>query len=315
MITLGFDVGGTKILGVAIDPRSPGVVKAERRVPTPGGGAGLVDSLVEVLDALVGETADPAALGVGVPGLVDRSGNLRMGPHLGSVHDLALAELLSGRSGITTVVDNDANCHAVGEQACGAAVAAEEALIVTFGTGIGAGIISEGRLVRGANGFAGEPGHMVVDPDGVACPCGRQGCWEQYASGSGLARMAQSAARGGRLDAVMAQTGGDPSGVRGEHITMAARAGDEGAIAVLGELAHWMALGLANLANVLAPGVIVVGGGLVDAADLLLPAVRDEFARLVMAGERRPPPAIVPALLGERAGAIGAAVLAASAVS
>ena len=162
MPVVGLDVGGTKVLGVALDPRDPTTVVAEGRVPTPEGGAGLVDTLSELADSL---GPGPAAVGVGVPGLVDRAGTLHMGPHLRRMHDVPLARLLTERSGVPTIVDNDANCHAVGEQAVGAAAGAADALVVTLGTGIGAGIITGGALLRGANGFAGEPGHMIVDPN------------------------------------------------------------------------------------------------------------------------------------------------------
>ena len=308
MDTIGIDVGGTKVLGVTIDPARPMDVRVEQRVPTPDGGTGLVDTLL----ALADELASPgAAVGVGVPGLVDRRGTLHMGPHLRRLHDVALAELLFERSGRPTIVDNDANCHAVAEQVGGAARGYDEALVVTLGTGIGAGIITGGHLLRGANGFAGEPGHMVVDPNGPPCPCGKRGCWERFASGTGLGRLGRDAAEGGRLDASVELAGGDPEAVRGEHVTAAARAGDAEALVVLGQFAHWIALGLANLVNVLDPAVIVIGGGLVEAADLLLPEVQSRFAGLVMAGERRPVVPIVAAALGERAGAIGAAILAA----
>jgi len=303
------DVGGTKVLGVVVDPREPREIVAEGRVPTPDGGAGLVDTLLELTASL---TPAPSAIGVGVPGLVDRSGTLHMGPHLRRMHEVPLARLLADRAGVPTVVDNDANCHAIGEQAVGAAAGAADALVVTLGTGIGAGIITSGELLRGANGFAGEPGHMIVDPNGPLCPCGKRGCWEQFASGSGLARLAREAATDGRLDAVVASVGGDPAAVRGEHVTASARAGDAASRAVLDSFAQWIALGLANLVNLLDPAIIVIGGGLVDAADLLLPEVRSRLAALVMAGEHRPAVPIVPAELGEHAGAIGAALLATS---
>lgn len=311
MISIGVDVGGTKVLGVVVDSRDPATVLAEERVPTPEGGAGLVDTLLELVAVLSRSSPPAAALGVGVPGLVDRGGRLHIGAHLPSIHNLSLAELVADRSGLRAIVDNDANCHAVAERACGAAAGADEALVVTLGTGIGAGIITGGQLLRGANGFAGEPGHMIVDPDGLPCPCGKRGCWERYASGTALARLAAEAARDGRLDAIVARAG-SPGSVRGEDVTAGARAGDAGSLAVLGDLAQWIALGLANLVNILDPAVVVIGGGLVEAADLLLPEVRPRFASLVMAGDQRPSSPIVAAALGERAGAIGAAVLAAA---
>ena len=308
MITIGLDVGGTKILGVAIDPAVPGTVLAEERVPTPAGGSGLLDTLLTVAGRISDAVGGHEAIGVGVPGLVDRAGRLCMSPHLSALNDLPLAQALSERAGLPATADNDANCHAVAEHACGGAAGTDEAVVVTFGTGIGAGIITGGHLFRGTNGFAGEPGHMVVDPNGLPCPCGKRGCWELYASGTGLASLAQVAAQRGRLGTVVAAVGGDAAAMQGEDVTAAARAGDAGAIAVLAELARWMAVGLANLANLLDPRVIVFGGGLVEVADLLLPGVRSHFADFVMAGDRRPPLSIVPAQLGERAGAIGAAL-------
>ena len=310
MFSLGFDVGGTKILGVVTDSDDPGVVLAEQRMPTPAGGTGLVDALCEVLGSLALPGVEPTALGVGVPGLVDQSGRLHLGPHLRSVHDLPLADLLRERAGLPAVVDNDANCHALAEREVGAAAGSDEALVVTFGTGVGAGLITRGRVMRGANGFAGEPGHMIVDRGGLACPCGQRGCWEQYASGTGLANLARQAAHEGRIDAIVELAGGDPDAVRGEQVTAAARAGHAGAGQVMDELAGWMALGLANLANILDPAVIVIGGGLVEAADLLLPTLRTAFLGQILGGDQRAPIVIVPAALGERAGAIGAAVLA-----
>jgi glucokinase len=307
VISVGLDVGGTKVLGVAVDPRAPTTVIAEDRVPTPDGGDGLVEVLLDLVRSL---DPAPAAIGVGVPGLVDREGTLHMGPHLRRMQDVPLARLLGERAGIPALVDNDANCHALAEHVAGAAAGADEALVVTLGTGIGAGIISAGRVLHGAHGFAGEPGHMVVDPNGPPCPCGKRGCWERFASGTGLGRLARDAASGRRLDAAVALAGGDPEAVRGEHVTASARAGDRESKAVLDAFAHWIALGLANLVNVLDPAVIVIGGGLVEAADLLLPEVRKRFAQLVMAGERRPVVPIVPAELGYRAGAIGAALAA-----
>jgi len=300
MLTIGIDVGGTKVLGVAVDDQRSTTVLAEHRVPTPEGGVGLLDAVADLVAVLGAQVGAPAAIGVGVPGLVDRAGVLHMGPHLRHISNLPLAARLTEHLGLPTVVDNDANCHAV-----------DEALVVTFGTGIGAGIITGGRLLRGANGFAGEPGHMVVEPNGPPCPCGKRGCWERFASGTGLGRLARDAAHGGQLDAVVDLAGGDPEAVRGEHVTAAARAGDADALAVLGDLAHWIALGLANLVNILDPGVVVIGGGLVEAADLFLPEVRSRFDRLVMAGGQRPELPIVAAALGGRAGAIGAGVLAA----
>jgi glucokinase len=150
----------------------------------------------------------------------------------------------------------------------------------------------------------------VVDPAGPQCPCGKRGCWERYASGSGLGRLAREAAHAGHLDAVVRLAGGDPEAVRGEHVTSAAVAGDAEALAVLSELGWWLALGLANLAAVLDPAAFVLGGGLAEHIDLVLGATRTAFDELLVDRQYRPPIEIRPAALGERAGAIGAALAA-----
>ena len=195
-------------------------------------------------------------------------------------------------------VDNDANCATLAEHRVGAGIGATDLVLVTLGTGIGGGVIAGGELQRGAAGFAGEPGHMVVDPNGPPCPCGRRGCWERYASGSGLGRLARDAAHVGRADAVVALAGGDPEDVRGEHVTTAAADGDADAIEVLRDFAWWVALGVSNLENLLDPEVVVIGGGLAEAGELLLAPTREAYATLVLGYEHRPPVRIVGAELG-----------------
>jgi glucokinase len=231
-------------------------------------------------------------------------------PNLPGVHDFHIKALLQPRLGIPVQVDNDATCAAWAESEMGAATASDDVVVVTFGTGIGGGMVCDGRLYRGANGFAGEFGHMKVDPTGPPCPCGGRGCWERYASGSALARFGREAGEGGRAERVVELAGGDFHDVRGEHIAAAAREGDPEAIALMERFAWWVAQGLANLADALDPATIVVGGGLLESADLFLDRARVLFHELVLGGPRRPDVAIVPAVLGERAGAIGAALVA-----
>src|SRR5690606_28356184 len=247
----------------------------EQRRPTPPGGGGLSEVLLELVDELAAAAGErPAAVGVGLPGLVDRAGTLVMGPHLPELRHLPLAAQLRDALGLPVVGDNDANCHAAAELHGGAAVGRAEVLVVTLGTGTGGGILTGGRLLQGAQGFAGEPGHMVVDPGGPPCPCGRQGCWERFASGSGLARLAREAAIGRRVDRVIELAGGDPEAVRGEMVQQAAREGDRAAQAVIDQFGRWVALGLVNLTNALDPGAFVLGGGLAAGADLYLDPIR-----------------------------------------
>ncbi len=321
-IAVGVDVGGTKILGLAlglgVGPTAgdggAGALGAPVRVPTPSG----VDAVLEAVGAVVeavrvarGPGCTVGAVGVGLPGLVDRQGVLRVGPNLANIVDVAFAARLRERLGTPVTADNDATCAMWAEHQRGSARGARDAMLVTLGTGIGGGIVAGGALQRGANGFAAEPGHMVVDPNGPRCPCGGRGCWERFASGTGLGRLARDEANAGRAARIVALAGGDAESVRGEHVTAAAAEGDAEALEVLADFAWWVALGLANLVNLLDPELVVVGGGLADAGDLLLAPVRNAFGRLVMGGSHRPAVRIVGAELGEEAGAIGAALLAA----
>jgi glucokinase len=303
----GVDLGGTKCLGVALDD---GQVVAETRVATVKGAEPLVVEIVELVEELEGYGV-VEAVGVGAPGLVDRDGVLRFAPNLSLDGEaLDVRSPLVERLGVPVTVDNDATCAAWGEREMGAAQGLDDVILVTLGTGIGGGIVTDGSVERGTNGFAGEIGHMVVDPDGPECPCGRRGCWERFASGSGLGRMAREAAHAGRASRVVQLAGGDPEAVRGEHVTRAVAEGDAEATEVLHHFAGWVALGLANLANIFDPQAFVLGGGLIRAGESLLAPTRAYLRELLP--RARPDVAVLPATLGERAGAVGAACLAAT---
>jgi glucokinase len=315
-LVAGLDLGGTKILGRVLDPAEPRVPLAEVRLDTPRGATAILGGLAEAVARLDRDAPGPVvAVGVGAAGQVDLEGTLRYAPNLPGVVELPVAAELTPLVGRPVVVDNDANAATVAEHRLGAATGADTAVLVTLGTGIGAGLIVDGRLYRGAGGMAGEPGHMVVDPGGPPCPCGRRGCWERFASGSGLGRLARDAAGAGAADRVVELAGGDAEAVRGEHVTRAAREGDPDAVEVLRQFAWWVALGVANLVNVLDPEIVVIGGGLAEAGDLLLDPVRQAYTGLVLAPGHRPPVRLATALLGAEAGAVGAALLAADAAS
>ena len=299
----GIDVGGTKFLGVVLD--DDGNVLHEARRPTPRGPDAVIDGLVE----FARELGEWDSIGIGVPGLVTRSGVLRAAPNLVSVAELEVGPRVSAGLGRPVSVDNDATCAALSEWQLGAARGTDDMVMVTLGTGIGGGIVAGGRLQRGSHGFAGEIGHIVVDPEGPPCPCGRRGCWERYASGSGLARLAREAAVGRRVNRVVELAGGDPEQVRGEHVQAAAREGDEHALDVIDMFGRWVAIGLVSLANVLDPAMFVLGGGLAASADLYIGPIARWFQELLYAPELRPHPALVFADLGERAGAVGASLL------
>lgn len=287
-VRIGIDVGGTKCLGVVLDESQ--LVLASLRKETPRIDE-LVDVLCDMVSTLRQSTTDSSdfSLGVGVPGLVTPDGMFRASPHIVGVNDFPIAQLLSERMQQKVRVDNDATAAAFGEWQIGAARAVRDVLVVTLGTGIGGGIISGGELQRGAHGHAGEFGHMIVDATGPECACGQRGCWEMYASGSALRRMAQ--------------------GQSGEDVMDSAAAGNTDALAIVEEFSQWVGRGLAGLVNALDPQMIVIGGGLVRTSDVFLEKVEHHLARHMYGARSRALPAVVPAQLGEQAGAIGSALL------
>lgn len=310
-VVVGIDIGGTKVALRAVSVAEPATVLAEARVDTPpGGGDALVDAVAAAVGSLAG--AAPQAVGVGVAGLITRDGVVRYSPNLPGVTEFALRAKLAAALGCPVVVDNDATAATLAEWQVGAGVGHDDLLLVTLGTGIGAGLVLGGRLQRGANGFAGEPGHMVVEPGGARCACGQSGCWEAYASGSALARLGADAVAAGEAPAVAALAGDRP--VQGEDVAAAVLADDAGAAAVLDRFAWWVALGVGNLVSVLDCSVVVVGGGLVELGDHLLDPVRRHLTTMVMGAAHRPAVEVVPAALGPAAGAVGAALAAAEAV-
>lgn len=297
------------MLGVVVDTDRPEHVVAETRLSTPRGTDEILDAIGSLVDDLDAEVDDGAPVGLGIPGLVDHDDRFRYGPNLPDVVDVPLGEILGRRLGRDVVADNDATCATLAEFRSGAGRGHEHGMLLTIGTGIGGGLVIDGAVRHGAHGFAGEPGHMVVDPRGPRCPCGRNGCWERFASGAGLGRLGRDAAVAGRLAAAVDLAGGDFEAVRGEHVVEAARAGDRDAGVVLDEFAWWMGLGIANLIDLVDPTVVVLGGGVMEAADVLVERVRATLPDQVLAAAHRPEVSVVAAELGERAGAIGAALL------
>lgn len=315
-LRIGVDIGGTKCLGVVIDAEHR--VVAEQRRRTPPSATSVIDTVVEVVGALRVDmqgsmqglaTDDVLAVGIGAPGLVTRDGTLLAAPNLVGVERLPLAKLVGERLHVEVMADNDATCALIGEARAGSAQGIDDVVMITLGTGIGGGILAGGRVMHGANGFAGEFGHMTVDPAGPQCGCGRRGCWEQFASGSALGALARSAARAGQLDATLRLAGGDVDAIRGEHLQTVAREGDRDALVVVDSFARWVALGLANLTNALDPAAFVLSGGLAAGADVYLQPIERWLGQLLYAAELRPRPLVRFGTLGEHAGAIGAALL------
>lgn len=305
---IGVDVGGTKILGIAA--AHDGAILRRIQAPTPREPDLVADAIAAVVVDLVDQAGVPAAVGVGVPGLVDRRGVLHYGPNVPGVVGMDISGHITGRFGWPTIAENDASCAAVAEHRLGAARGHEHAVIVTQGTGIGGGLIVNNGLLRGANGFAGEPGHMLIDRFGPRCACGTQGCWEAVASGAGLANIARQFVEKGRAGRIVELAGGDPGHIRGEHVAAALGEADVDAVEVIDSFAWWVAQGLASLITLLDPSIVVLGGGLTAISDSFIPDVQRRVVDSVMGGPYRPPVPIVAAHLGAEAGAVGAALLA-----
>jgi glucokinase len=305
---IGVDLGGTKLVAGAVDRDLAVHHRASRRSR-----AATTEELLDKLIAAVREVSDASesevlGVGIGVPSLLD----LRRGVPGYTVHlplaGVRLRDVLSERLGLQVFVENDATLAMLAEHRYGAARDESDAVMLTVGTGIGGGIVSGGRIVHGAVGSAGEPGHMVVDVDGPPCACGSVGCLEALASGTALGREGARVARAAH-DSALARALESGREITGALVTELAHDGDRAARDVVALIGMRLGVGIANLVNLLNPSVVVVGGGMVAAGDMLLEPVR------TVVRERALPPSrdvvrIVPARFGEESGMLGAALLA-----
>jgi glucokinase len=302
---IGIDLGGTKVAGVVTD--ADGRVLGREERPTPEDAEGIMEAIHGTVGALLGR-GEPTGVGVGAAGLVDfGSGTLAFAPNL-PLRRVPIRDLVAERSGLPCVVDNDANAAAWAEYRLGAGRRSRHMLLVTVGTGIGGGIVWDDSLYRGAHGFAAEIGHVIVEPNGPPCGCGNLGCWEQVASGRALDRLGREEAARHPEGAVAHLAGGGT--VTGMHVTDAARAGDAASLRIVEEVGRRLGQGLAGLVNILDPDLIVIGGGVAEEGELLLGPARRAMGEAVEAPEDRPDVPLVPAALGNDAGAIGAGILA-----
>jgi glucokinase len=307
-VVVGVDIGGTKVLAGVVDEH--GRVSGTALRTTPGRRvvtAQVEDALVEaILDSAGGRPL--AGVGVAAAGFVDSlGGRVMFAPHLPWQGE-PLRELLQDRLGCPVALDNDANCAARAEAHHGAARGAASALMITMGTGIGGAVLLDGHVLRGANGMAGEFGHMQVVPDGQACECGKKGCWEQYSSGNALVRNAR-VLMAEQPSVLEEMSGGNPERVTGPMVTSAAEEGDLVARAAFATVGEWLGVGVANLVAAFDPEVVVIGGGVSAAGDKLLDPARSALQRNLVGAAHRVVPELVAAELGPQAGMIGAALL------
>jgi glucokinase len=310
VLTVGVDVGGTSVRAGVVD--SHGDVVDLTRAGTPSGEAALEDVITEVICEL---TARHRVSGVGlaVAGFVaeDRR-TVRFAPHL-AWRQAPVADRISARIGLTVLLEHDANAAAVAEHRFGAARGTGVAVLVALGTGIGGALLLDGKLFRGAHGVAPELGHITLVPDGRPCPCGKKGCWERYCSGTALATTAiELLARYPGISTLLArEAAADSRAVTGRRVAAAARDGDPLAERAMGELSRWLGRGLALVADVYDPEVVVIGGGVSESSPLFLDEAREHYARMITGAGHRPLARIRPAQLGDDSAIVGAAALAA----
>lgn len=311
-VTIGVDVGGTKIAAGVVT--SSGEILASGRRTTPSHDSEAVLNLIADLVTELNDRTDEEVIGVGLglAGFVDAAqSQVLVAPNLGWSREPIKARLEEVIDSPVTV-ENDANAAAWGEFRFGAGMGRSEMIMVTVGTGIGGGIVMDNRLQRGAHGVGAEFGHLQMVPEGRKCGCGKKGCWEQYGSGSSLVRYARELAAEDRFGASLMLSLGDgtPEGIVGPHVTEAARKGDSVAKAAFAELGLWLGRGLADVATLLDPAVFVLGGGVVESGSLVLTPTLSSFEANLVAREYRPVTPIELATLGNAAGIVGAADLA-----
>lgn len=309
-LTVGIDIGGTKIAGGLVDENGT-IVQRDRR-STPTRNPESVESAIVELVLEYKSEHEVDAVGIGFAGFIDeKRSRVLLAPNLGWT-DEPLKLAIESKVGLPVVVENDANAAAWGEYKHGAGRGVTDMVCVTVGTGIGGGLVFDGNLYRGAHGIAAEIGHLGVEPGGRLCGCGNRGCWEQYASGNALVREARvlAAERRDEAEVLLDLGDGTPEGVQGKHISEAARLGDAVALAAFDSLARWLGVGMADVTALLDPACFIIGGGVSEAGDLLLGATRRAFIASLSGRDSRPIPEIRLAELGNDAGMIGAADLA-----
>lgn len=305
-LAIGLDVGGTKIAGAVVDER--GAIVAELVEPTPEESD--AESVTAVLLRLIERFRadhDVVTIGVGAAGIVEWPvGRMLWAPN-NAYRDWPVREQLEKATGLPVTVDNDANVAALAEARLGEPY--PNMVLVTVGTGVGGGLVLDGRIYRGPTGLGAELGHIILDPDGPRCGCGNHGCFEALASGTALTRMAHEAAEDDP-DGAIARLGAEDGEVTGHTVVKAVEEGDETAKDLFARFGRWLGIGIASLANIFEVDAVVVGGGLVETGDLLLEPARRAAREFAYAPSARGVAPIVPATFGGDAGKIGAALLA-----
>ena len=310
-LTIGIDVGGTKIAAGVVD--DAGKVIARRQIPTAAKHpTAIVAGIVKVAQELLAAASGVTAIGIGAAGLIDSDNGIVLSAPNIAWENVPLRSMVADRINLPVVIENDANVAAWGEALYGAGAGYGDQIMITVGTGVGGGIIIGGKIYRGTHGIGAELGHMVIDASNPAvCACGNHGDLEALASGNSIGRRARERADEPGAGAVLELAGGKGAEITGELVGDAAKSGDVWAREIVEETGRWLGVGIANFVTIFDPDVVVVAGGAAaGTGELLLEPARQAAAGLIIGHMWRKLPPILPAALGYDAGLVGAAALA-----
>jgi glucokinase len=305
-LAIGLDIGGTKIAGAVVDERGTVVAELVEATPEESDAVAVTEVLLRLIKRFRADH-EVVTIGVGAAGIVKwPDGRMLWAPN-NAYRDWPVREQLEKASGLPVTVDNDANVAALAEARLGEPY--PNMVLVTVGTGVGGGLVLDGQIYRGPTGLGAELGHIILNPDGPRCGCGNHGCFEAFASGTALSRMAREAAEDDP-DGAIARLGAEDGEIGGHAVVKAIEQGDATAKALFERFGRWLGIGIASLANIFEVDAVVVGGGLVETGDLLLAPARLAAREFAYAPTARGVAPIVPATFGGDAGKIGAALLA-----
>ena len=313
MYRIGVDLGGTNIATGVVNEKNEIVGRGKVKTNAPRPAEAIFDSIKEAVDMAIMNAGisynDVISVGVGTPGSVNKeTGAIEFSNNL-QFNNVPAKEMLEERLKKPVYLENDANAAALGEAVAGCGNGVKDFVAITLGTGVGSGIIINGKIHRGANFCGGEMGHMVINVDGIPCNCGRKGCWEKYASATALVSQAVEAMQGNKSSLLWQTCDGDLNKVDGKSIFEALDMGDATAKHVVDKYLYYVAIGIANVINALQPEIVCVGGGISAQGDKILDPIREivRAERYSVYAEKQA--AILEATLGNDAGIIGAALL------
>ena len=311
MVRVGIDVGGTGIKVGVIDAHhsiiGEGTIPTCTDIPFEEQVRRMAQCVLDTATAAGVEPYQIEMVGVGIPGIANSSGEVIKCTNMGWFH-VPFRSVFQKYLNVPVLIDNDANVAALAESVAGVSAGTSSSVFITIGTGIGSGIIINGKIWNGFHGIGGELGHVILALNGVPCTCGNRGCLERYCSATALIRMGREAAAAHPESMILSLAGGDPDNIEARTVIDSARQNDPVAVQVYGEYISYLSQAIASVVNLLDPEVIVIGGGVSKAGDFLLDPLRREYRKYVIFNDQ-PMPEIKLAVLGSRAGMIGAAML------